>query len=150
MIQHDSDFTVLHIKDDPYLPCSAVIKFHSITKLQHTTQTQHCSCTAQFAYSQDKTISAMLSMQLHCSNPQHNSLSKHIKMHYTPTTIPTPLPSTTLLCTQLTNTKHINCLSGGKIAQDVGMVLWCHSHLVWLVFEVSIPTCTCFPSENFL
>ena len=28
--------------------------------------------------------------------------------------------------------------------------LWCHSHLVWLVFEVSIPTCTCFPSENFL
>ena len=33
------------------------------------------------------------------------------------------------------------------MAQDVGMVvLWCHSHLVWLVFEASIPTfaCTCF------
>ena len=29
-------------------------------------------------------------------------------------------------------------------------VLWCHSHLVWLVFEASIPTWTCFPSENFL
>ena len=29
-------------------------------------------------------------------------------------------------------------------------VLWCHSHLVWLVFEGSIPTCTCFPSENFV
>ena len=28
-------------------------------------------------------------------------------------------------------------------------VLWCHSHLVWLVFEVSIPTWTCFLSENF-
>ena len=28
-------------------------------------------------------------------------------------------------------------------------VLWCHSHLVWLVFEGSIPTCTCFHSENF-
>ena len=23
------------------------------------------------------------------------------------------------------------------------------SHLVWLVFEASIPTCACFPSENF-
>ena len=28
-------------------------------------------------------------------------------------------------------------------------VLWCHSHLVWLIFDASIPTCTCFPSENF-
>ena len=28
-------------------------------------------------------------------------------------------------------------------------LLWCHSHLVWLVFEGSIPTCTCFLSENF-
>ena len=41
----------------------------------------------------------------------------------------------------------------GKMAQDVGMVhvnvLWCHSHLVWLVFEGSIPTCACFPLENF-
>ena len=38
------------------------------------------------------------------------------------------------------------CVSGSKMAQDVGMVyvkvLWCHSHLG------SIPTCTCFPSEN--
>ena len=38
-----------------------------------------------------------------------------------------------------------------KMAQDVGMVevLWCHSHLVWLGFEGSIPTCACFHSENF-
>ena len=28
-------------------------------------------------------------------------------------------------------------------------LLWCHSHLVWLVFEGSIPTCACFHSENF-
>ena len=34
---------------------------------------------------------------------------------------PITLLSTTLLCTQLTNTKHI-CVSGGKMAQDVGMV----------------------------
>ena len=26
---------------------------------------------------------------------------------------------------------------------------WCHSHLVWLVFEGSIPTCGCFHSEDF-
>ena len=39
----------------------------------------------------------------------------------------------------------------GKMAQDVGMVerLWCHSHLVWLVFEGPIPKCVCFHSENF-
>ena len=29
-------------------------------------------------------------------------------------------------------------------------MLWCHSHLVWLVFEGSIPTCTCFHLENFI
>ena len=41
----------------------------------------------------------------------------------------------------------------GKMAQlgcrDGVNVLWCHSHLVWLVFEGSIPTCACFPLENF-
>ena len=48
----------------------------------------------------------------------------------------TSLPSTTLLCTQQTQTIFVY-LSGGKIAQDVyrdGVkVLWCHFHLVWLV-----------------
>ena len=29
-------------------------------------------------------------------------------------------------------------------------VLLCHPHLVWLVFEESIPTCACFHSENIL
>ena len=29
-------------------------------------------------------------------------------------------------------------------------MLWCRSHLVWLVLEGSIPTCTCFHSENFV
>ena len=52
--------------------------------------------------------------------------------------LPTPLPSsTTILYTQLTNTR------------DGVKVLWCHPHLVWLVFEGSIPTCTCFRSEKF-
>ena len=37
----------------------------------------------------------------------------------------------------------------GKMAQDVGQVLWCHSHLVRLVFEGSIPTTTYFHPESF-
>ena len=34
--------------------------------------------------------------------------------------------------------------------RDSVKVLWCHSYLVWLVFEGSITTCACFHSENFL
>ena len=41
----------------------------------------------------------------------------------------------------------------GKMAKDVGIdgikLLWCHCHLVWLVFKGSIPTFACFHSENF-
>ena len=37
----------------------------------------------------------------------------------------------------------------GTRCSDVVNVLWCRSHLVWLVFEGSIPTCACFDSENF-
>ena len=65
-------------------------------------------------------------------------LPMHINMHYTPSTIPTPLPSTTLLCTQVTNTKH--SWRNGTRCRDAVKVLWCHSHLVWLVYESSIPT----------
>ena len=61
--------------------------------------------------------------------------------------IPSQLPSTTLLCTQLTNTKH--SWQNGTRCRDGVNVLWCCSNLVWLVFEGSIPTCTCFHLENF-
>ena len=37
----------------------------------------------------------------------------------------------------------------GTRCRDGVNVLWCCSHLVWLVFEGSIPTCTCFHSEHF-
>ena len=37
----------------------------------------------------------------------------------------------------------------GTRCRDGVNVLWCRSHLVWLVFEDSIPTCACFHSENF-
>ena len=32
----------------------------------------------------------------------------------------------------------------GPRCRDGVKLLQCHSHLVWLVFEVFIPTCTCF------
>ena len=38
----------------------------------------------------------------------------------------------------------------GTRCRDGVNVLWCRSHLVWLVFEGSIPTCACFHSQNFL
>ena len=37
----------------------------------------------------------------------------------------------------------------GTRCRDGVNVLWCRSHLVRLLFERSIPTCTCFHSENF-
>ena len=63
--------------------------------------------------------------------------------HYLPHCLPQPS-----VCTQLTNTKHIYSWQNGTRCRDVKL-LWCHSHLVWLVFEGSIPTCACFHSENF-
>ena len=66
---------------------------------------------------------------------------------YAHVALPTPLPFTTLLCTQIANTRH--SWKNGTRCRGVVKVLWCHSHLLWLVFEGSIPTCTCFCSENF-
>ena len=37
----------------------------------------------------------------------------------------------------------------GTRCRDGVKLLWCHSHLVWLVFEGPIPTCTGFHLENF-
>ena len=41
------------------------------------------------------------------------------------------------------------CCQNGTRCRDGVNVLWCRSHLVWLVFEGSIPTCACFHSGNF-
>ena len=48
---------------------------------------------------------------------------------------------------KVTNTRY-SCQNSTRCRNGV-KVLWCRSHLVWLVFEGSIPTCTCFNSENF-
>ena len=42
----------------------------------------------------------------------------------------------------------VDSLNGTRCRDGV-KVLWCHCHLVWLVFYGSIPTCACFHSENF-
>ena len=57
------------------------------------------------------------------------------------------LPSTILLCTQQTQ---LRCSWQNSTRRRDGVkVFWCLSYLGWLVFEDSIPTCTCFCSENF-
>ena len=42
----------------------------------------------------------------------------------------------------------VHSWQNGTRCRDGVKLLWCHSHLVWLVFEGSIPTCACFHSEN--
>ena len=99
--------SLIHINADPNPPCSAAIKFHSIhLKLQHTTHTQHCSNTAQFLYAlkTDHICHAQYSNYIAATHNITHSPSKR-------TTHP-PLQK---------NTNHI-CVSGGKMAQDVGMV----------------------------
>ena len=85
----------------PYRPSIAhAVQFLHTVKTDHTCHAQYSNC-------------------IHYSHLQHNSLSMHINAlhthYYTP--ILTPLPPTT-------STKCI-CVSGGKMAQDVGMVCSC-------------------------
>ena len=42
----------------------------------------------------------------------------------------------------------VHSWQNGTRCRDSVNVLWCHLHLVWLVFEGSIATCTCFLLEN--
>ena len=49
--------------------------------------------------------------------------------------------------TQITSTRH--SWGNGTRCRDGVKVLWCHSRLVWSVFEGSSPTCTCLSSVNF-
>ena len=90
-------------------------------------------------------VSAMLSSNYIAAthNITHSLCTSTCTIH---PALPTPLPSTTLLCTQLRNTKH--SWQNGTRCRDGVKVLWCRSHLVRLVFEGSSPTCTCFHSES--
>ena len=44
----------------------------------------------------------------------------------------------------------VHSWKNGMRCRDGVKVLWCHSHLVWQVFESSIPTCACFVQKTFL
>ena len=64
----------------------------------------------------------------------HRSFSHfHVQMHKSHTS--------SSACAKHSWQNGIRCRDGVKF-------LWCHSHLVWLVFEDSIPTCASFHSEN--
>ena len=43
----------------------------------------------------------------------------------------------------------VHSSQNGTRCRDGVNVLWCRSHLLWLVFKRSIPTCACFHLENF-
>ena len=43
----------------------------------------------------------------------------------------------------------VHSWQNGTRCRDGVNMLWCRSHLVWLVFEGSIPTWACFHSENY-
>ena len=53
-------------------------------------------------------------------------------------------PQSSYAHNEQTQSIHVHVV--GKMAQCE--ILWCHSHLVWLVLEGSIPSCACFHSEN--
>ena len=130
---------------DPYLPCSAAVKFHNITytpcnipyrpstpKSLHTGKTDHM-CHAQYS-----------NYIVHC-HPQYNSLTMHINLHYTPSnTHHTAFHNPPLHTTNKHKAYWSKWWQNGTRCRDGVKVLWCHSHLVQLVFEDSIPTCTCF------
>ena len=98
--------TAFHIKDNPY--------------------TQHCS---HFVHTR-QTIPAVLSRNYIASthNITHSPCTSTCTTH---PAMPSPLPSTILLCIQLTNTKH--SWQNGTRCRDGVNVLWCRSHLVWFL-----------------
>ena len=97
-------------------------------KLQHTTQTQHCSSTAQFlhALKTDHICHAQYSNYIAATHNITHSPSKR-------TTHP-PLPMHPI------TKKHKSYLckrwQNGTRCRDGVKVLWCHSHLVWLVLRL--------------
>ena len=139
--QHCSFHSLLHKRQ-----CiSAMFSSNKISHklLQHTIQTKLIHSTV-FTIKTDYTCHAHYSSYLEAI---------HNVTHSPCTSTCTPNPTLLIphclhnYCTQLANIKHswqnsTRCGDGMKL-------LWCHSHLVWLVFEGYILTCACFRSENF-
>ena len=79
--------------------------------------------------------------------PQHNSLSIHISTTHRPIILPTSLSSINIPHMHTTNTWH--SWQNGTKCRDILKVLWCHSHLVWLVYEGSFSTALVFTQNTF-
>ena len=90
--EQDTQLCSLHSLTHKRQPMSAMFSSNKTSQhnlnsnIYHTDPALLMHCTVS-AYSQDRPYLPCSVQQLHCSNPQHNSLSMHIKMHYTPTTI---------------------------------------------------------------
>ena len=82
----------------------------------------------------------MLSIATTLQHPTHSPCTSKRTTH-PPLTHPTTDKHKAYLC---------KWWQSGTRCRDGVKVLWCHSHLVWFVFEASIPTCTCFPSEMYM
>ena len=122
--------------------CATLPTIHA-TKLsaQKTLRTAHSTAYIRQPIS---FIFAMLSSNIGCSHPQHNSLSMYVNCTTHPS-LTTPLPSKTLLCTQQ--------MQGTWLVKWHKMQGWCESNMGSFLyclggFEGSIPTHACFCSEN--
>ena len=88
MVLHTAHSTAFRIKDNPYLPCSAALKFQGITYIHSNMPYMYrpvllMHFTAS-AYKTDHICHVRLKLQ--SSFQYHNSLSMHINMHYRPST----------------------------------------------------------------
>ena len=88
MVLHTAHSTAFRIKDNPYLPCSAALKFQGITCIHSNMPYMYrplllMHSTAS-AYKTDHICHVRLKLQ--SSFQHHNSLSMHINMHYRPST----------------------------------------------------------------
>ena len=144
--------TAFHIKDDPYqiLPHSAAIKFHSNKISRHNlklpTQLPYRPSTAHSFSIQDRLyLPCSIATTLHYTT---YTLSMHINIHYTHPAIPFPCTAFHNPAMHTTIKHKAYSWQNGTRCRDCANVLWYYSYLVWLVFEGSIPTCTCFHLEN--
>ena len=131
-----------HSSIDPYLPCSAAIKFQfQLQQIIYCTYyTYHTdSCTLQYLHT-GKTDHICHAQNGNYIAPTHNIT--HSPCTSTCTThpaLPTTLASTTL-CTQQAHKAYLcKWRKNGTRHRDGVKVLWCHSHLVWL-FLLRVPS----------
>ena len=170
--------TAFHIKGNSYLPCPATIWFHNLASFPGHSwpdfapveKNRHHSLCMQdrpstlgegkggdwvtiwpLAHAQgvgDYTIKMLGKNKLMLWRVSHLKCPRggvfRLPWGQIPTFAPPRVPRATHWFSRITKTKY--SWQNGTRCKDGVKVL----HLVWLVFEGSIPTCTCFQSGNFL